>query len=346
MMHPKQTVLETISGRWRSQILYAGARLGVFDALGEGPRTADDVADQAHLNRRATYRLMRALASLGFLTESQDRGFALTEAGSYLRCDHPESLRGVLLLEEGPEHYAAWKHLLELVRDGGEDGFQRELGRPLFVHAAEHERYGKDFNEAMTSYSASETAMFLEALGDRDLAGVKTLCDVGGGHGHLLCSVLAKYPHLHGVVLDLATAFQDERALWARRMGMESRCTYAAGDMFKQVPSADVYLMKHVLHDWNDAECVQILSNVRAAANVGARLLVAEFVVPSPTMPHFAKLFDIHMMCVSPGEERTAAEYGALFDKAGWRLLDARHSSFSPLSVIEAEPAGGPARQA
>ncbi|WP_437818218.1 methyltransferase [Sorangium sp. So ce1078] len=337
MTHPKQTVLETISGRWRSQTLYAGARLGLFDALGGGASAAEDVADQLHLNRRATYRLMRALACLGFMTESPDRSFALTEAGSYLRSDHPESLRGVVLLEEGPEHYAAWKHLSEVVRDGGENGFQRELGRPVFLHVAGDERYGRVFNEAMTSYSASETAMFLEALGGRALADVKTLCDVGGGHGHLLCSVLARYPHLRGTVLDLAPTFEDESALWARRMGVESRCAYVAGDMFKQVPAADAYLLKHVLHDWNDAECVQILSRIRGAANDGARLFVAEFIVTDAATPHFAKLFDIHMMCVSSGEERTAAEYGALFEKSGWRYVDARHSSFGPISVVEAE---------
>ncbi len=336
MKDPHQWVMDILSGRWRSQILYAGVKLGVFDALRAGPKRADDVASELQLDRPHTYRLLRALASLGLLSEDRNRSFSLTASGEFLRADHPQSLRGITLLEEGPEHYAVWKHLCAIVRDGGGDGFVREFGRPIFLYAVEAPGYGAIFNEAMSSLSAGETAMVLEALATYDFSGISHVCDVGGGHGHLLCSLLAKHPHLRGTVYELPSVIEQRDLLWAQKMNVAARCEYVAGDIFTEVPAADAYLLKHILHDWDDADSVRILSNVHKAAARDARVFVAEYVVPGPEAPHFAKLFDIHMMCATGGRERTEEEYAGLFERAGWAYRTTWYPPSRLMGVVEA----------
>jgi len=336
MNDPRHTVIDMIFGRWRSQILYAGVKLGVFDALSVGPKSSTDLAAELCLNPALTYRLLRALGSLVLLKEEMDQMFSLAPAGEYLRKDHPETLRGMTLLEEGPEHYAVWKHLPAMIEDGNQDGFVREFGHPIFVHAVEDSEYGAVFDEAMSSYSSGETAMVLEALAAHDFSGISHLCDVGGGHGHLLCSLLAKYPDLRGTVYELPNVIERKDLLWAKKMNVSNRCEYVAGDMFKEVPRADAYLLKHILHDWNDAECVRILSNMHEEAPSGARACVAELLVPGPETPQFSKLFDIHMMCATSGQERTEEEYVALFDRAGWRHVKTWYPASKLMGVVEA----------
>lgn len=339
MNDPYQSVMDILFGRWRSQILYAGVELGIFETLGAGPKRADQVASELNLNRVHTYRLLRALASLGLLSEDPNRSFALTPSGEFLRADHPQTLRGIVLLEEGPEHYAVWKHLCAIVREGGADGFVREFGRPIFVYAVEAPGYGAVFGEAMSSLSGGETAMVLEALAAYDFSGFSHVCDVGGGHGHLLCSLLARHPHLRGTVYELPSVIEQRDLLWAEKMNVANRCEYVAGDMFEGVPAADAYLLKHILHDWNDADCVRILSNIYRAAPRDARVFVAEYVVPGPQTPHFAKLFDIHMMCATGGQERTEEEYAELFERAGWTYCTTWYPPSRLMGVVGAAKA-------
>ncbi len=242
-------VIDLIFGRWRSQILYAGVKLGVFDALAGGPQDASRVASALGVDAGLLYRLMRALGSLGLLREDLTRTFALTPMGAWLRRDHPHSLRGMTLLEEGPEHYAAWTHLPALITDGQQNGFVREFGQAAFDYAAQHPGYGAVFDEAMSSYSGMDNAWVLEALAPYDVSGIAHLCDVGGGHGHTLCHLLVRYPHLRGTVLERPSVLADPARLWADKLGVGDRCAYVPGDMFQEVPRADAYLMKRILHD-------------------------------------------------------------------------------------------------
>ena len=336
MTDPRQHVTDLIFGRWRSQILHAGVKLGVFDTLIEGARSASHIAQQLSLDPARAYRLCRGLACIGVLDEGQDRTFSLTAAGEFLRADHPQTLRGVTLLEEGPEHYRIWSHLCDIVRDGGQDGFVREFGHPIFTHVAEEPGYAAVFNEAMTSFSGGETQMVMEALADCDFKDVSQICDVAGGHGHLLCHLLRWKPGTRGTVYDLPVTFEQKDRLWADKMGMSNRCEYVPGDIFKSVPKADVYFMKHILHDWSDEECVQILKNIHAASGPNGRVFVAEYVVPGPGTSHFAKLFDIHMMCGSTGRERTEEEYADLFDKSGWKYVKTWYPASKLMGVVEA----------
>ena len=331
----KLAVMDTIFGRWRSQILHAGVRLGIFETLGEKEMKAGAIAEKLSLDPVMSYRLLRALACLGLTSEHAGRSFSITPAGAYLRADHPETLRGITLLEEGPEHYAIWKHLPAMVRDGKQNGFVREFGRMAFEHPAQNPAYGEVFDLAMSSYSSGETLGVLDALAKRDFSKISHLADVGGGHGHLLCSFLAKYPHLKGTVLERPEVLQDKEALWAKKMNVADRCTYMGGDMFAKAPAADAYIMKHIIHDWNDEESVRILSNLRGVAAPNAHIYIAEYIVPGPETPHFAKLFDIHMLCWGTGRERTSEEYAALLNQSGWRYTETLYPAAGAIGVVE-----------
>lgn len=339
MTDPQGKVLDMIFGRWRSQILYAGVKLGIFDALTDGPKSAPAVASELALDSSLTYRLLRALASLELLTEDKKQQFSLTDTGQLLRKDHPQTLRGVTLLEEGPEHYSLWKHLPAMIREGRQNAFTREFGRKAFEHAAHDRSYGDVFNDAMTSYSSSQTDWVLEALADYDFSNIRHLCDIGGGHGHLLSNFLARNPSMKGTVLDLPSVVEHPSDLWADKLSVADRCTYAGGDMFSEVPAADAYTMKMILHDWNDAECERILQNASDAAPSGARMFIIEHVIPGPDTPHFAKLFDIHMMCWGTGRERTADEYGALLENSGWKYERTWFPQAKMMGVVEGRKA-------
>jgi hypothetical protein len=328
-------VIDLIFGRWRSQILYAGVKLGVFDALASGPRNAGSVASALDVDAGMLYRLMRALGSLELLKEDNTKTFSLTPLGELLCRDHPHTLRGVTLLEEGPEHYAAWKHLPTLITEGQQNAFVREFGQPAFAYAVQHPSYGAVFNEAMSSYSSTYSLLVLEALASYDFSGLSHLCDVGGGHGHTLCSLLVKYPHLKGTVLELPSVIENSELLWANKLGVGDRCTYVPGDMFREVPLADAYMVKAVIHDWSDAEGVQILSTMHRAAPPHGRVLLMEQVVPGPDTPHFAKLFDIHMLIWGTGRERTLEEYAGLLERAGWTYRQTWYPASKMLGVVE-----------
>ncbi len=335
MSDPQAAVLDLIYGRWRSQILYAGVKAGVFDAIADDPMPSNLIAQELDLDPALSYRLLRALGSLGLLKEQHDRRFSLSPAGKVLRSDHPQTLRGVILLTEGPEHYAVWKHLPAILRDGIQNGFVREFGREGFEHAEVDPEYAQAFDAGMSSYSRMQTSWVLESLHGYDFNAITNLCDVGGGQGYLLCNFLVQIPHLLGTVLERPSVLENKQALWAEKLNVGDRCKYIGGDMFVDVPPADAYLMKMILHDWNDEECIQILRNTFKRASPGGRVFIAEHVIPDVDTPHFAKLFDIHMMVWGTGRERTREEYAALLQSAGWRYEASWFPSSGAMSVIE-----------
>lgn len=337
MPDAKHRVLDLIFARWRSQTLYAGVELGVFEVVGDYPKHAVEITDRIDIDRDLGYRLLRALGSLGLLEETSDRRFSLTSAGEFLKEDHPESLRGVARLEESPTHNALWTHLHDLVRKGEQNAFSREFGYSGSVEYREtNPEYDQVFNAAMTSYSKMQSAWTQEMLEREDFSDVSHVCDVGGGRGHLLCSLLEEHPHLKGTVLELPHVVEDDDGLLAPKMGVEDRVTYVAGDMFEAVPEADVYLLKHILHDYNDGECTQILSTIRESAPSDARLFVIEYIVPDSETSHFAKLFDIHMLVATTGRERTIEEYADLLTAAGWEYVDTRYPENDLMGAIAA----------
>ncbi|VWL87146.1 methyltransferase [Burkholderia lata] len=337
MENAAKQVLDTLFGRWRSRILYAGTRLGVFDAVTtDTPVSSAALAAKLDVDEPLLYRLLRALASLGLLDEDTRRGFRATASGALLHADAPSTLRDFVLLQEGPEHYAIWAHLPDMVREGQQNGFVREFGAMAFDYAKDHERYRTDFKRAMSSFSTVQSEQVVDALRDVTFAQGTHACDIGGGQGHMLCSLLRRFPSLTGVVFDLPEVIDGDADDWAQRMGVSARCSKAGGNMFDAVPAADVYLLKLILHDWNDDECVAILKQARESARDGARVFVIERVVPAPGVAHFSKLYDIHMMCWGSGRERTRDEYDALLAAAGWRPAGVRSAPDGQIDVIEA----------
>ena len=334
-MSDYQNVVDIVFGRWKSQITYTGVKLGVFEVI-DDKMSASDIAEKLKSDPSLSYRLLRALGSIGLLEEDNQKNFKITSMGKFLRKDNPQSLHAVTLLEEGPEHYAIWKHLSDMVKDGKQDGFVREFGTRIFDYIPKNSEYSKVFNQAMSSYSGAHTQWVLEALEHYDFTGMSHLCDIGGGHGHLICNLLQKHPHLKGAVLELENTLKDNDVLWANKMGLADRCAYLAGDMFAKVPRADAYLMKMILHDWNDEECVQILSNIFKASESGARVFVVEHIVPEPHIPHFSKLFDIHMLCTLTGRERTEKEFSEIFEQVGLKFVKTHYPPSQMIGVIEA----------
>jgi hypothetical protein len=335
MSNPAAKVLDLLYGRWRSQILYAGVKLGVFDHVTPTFRRCGDIAAEIDVDANLLYRLMRALASLGLLVESDGHCFAITVAAELLRSDHPQSLRYRVLIVEGPEHYAIWKHLPNIIEDGKQDGFVREFGVPAFAYARSNSCYRCAFDQGMTGYSTAQSQLVLEALQDYDFSTLQTICDIGGGHGHLICALLKAHPHLLGFVLDLPEVFKETDRLWANQLGLQDRCKYVGGDMFKQVPPADAYSLKMILHDWDDHECIEILSNLCGACGRDGRIFIIEHIVPGPNESHFACLFDIQMMCWGTGRERTEEEYVRLLEGGRWTYHRTWYASDRSIGVIE-----------
>lgn len=201
---------EIIFGRWKSQILCAGVRLGIFDCAASHVKSTADIADELDLDDKLAYRLLRALSSMGFLKEHPDhRGFSITPQGELLRKDHPQTLRGVTLLEEGPEHYAIWKHLPAMIKEGKQDAFAREFGCKLFEYRDRNPAYAEVFNQAMSSYSSIQTNWVLDALDKYDFSNIHDICDIGGGTVDEYSSLLQQsgweyvqtlQPNQHGLI--------------------------------------------------------------------------------------------------------------------------------------------------
>jgi hypothetical protein len=333
LSNPLDLVMDLLYGRWRTQTLCAGVKLGIFEVIQREPMNVTQAAHELDLDEALLYRLLRALSSLGLLNEPHPHWFSITQAGEFFRGDHPESLRDLIILRESPEHTAVWKHLPAIVRDGTQNGFEREFGRTAFDYAAQEPDYAAAFDAGMTSHSHLQTKWVLDALREYDFASITQVCDIGGGQGHLLCHLLARYPHLRGTVLERPAVLKNTRELWANKLHVEDRCRFMPGDMFVEVPQADVYLMKMILHDWNDRECVHILKNIYDRAPAAGHVFIIEHIISESS--YFASLFDIHMMVWGSGRERTEDEYVNLLKEAGWKYLSAWYPSPGVIGIIE-----------
>ena len=309
-------LMDLMLGVVRIQILHAFAALHIADHLADGARTAAEVAEREGSQPRATYRLMRAAASLGVLSYQGEHRFALTGRGQLLRAGVPGSLRSFVLVQAGHAHWQCWGLFPDAVRAGTSQARQA-LGADIFDYLARPENAGAAtlFAESMADLSALTVR---GAVAAADTAGASTVVDVGGADGQFVLELLAANPGLRGQVLDLPHAVEGARREAGQR-GLADRFSAVAGDFFTAVPAADLYLLKTILHDWDDDRAVTILRNCRAAAPDGGRALVVETVVGEIGQPDFAVLSDMGMLCVTGGIERDLAEFDVLFDASGWR---------------------------
>jgi hypothetical protein len=326
---PQALMNRMLTGYWISQALYVAAKLGIADLLVDGPRSADDLAAATNTHAPSLYRLLRATASVGVFAEEAERRFALTPLAECLRSDVPGSQRGLAIMN-GEEHYRAWGELLYSVRTG-KPAFDHLYGMPCFDYLSRNPEPAAVFDEAMVGVHGRETAAMLDAY---DFTGIGTLADIGGGNGSLLTSVLQKYPAMRGLLFDLegVTARATERV---RAAGLADRCEIKSGSFFESVPAgADAYLMRHIIHDWDDERASLILRNIHQAMGPESRLLLVEMIIPPGNEPSFGKLLDLTMLVLPGGKERTEEEYRRLYADCGFELTRIVPTD-SEISVIE-----------
>jgi len=331
---PAATLRRLINGYQISQAIHAATVLGIPELLAEGPRTPDDLAAATGSNGNALRRLLRALAAIGVFHEDADDRFSLTPLGDGLRADVPDSLAGWAAFAGRPHHWEAWGHLLGSVRSG-ENAFRTVHGVDVWTYRSEHPEERAVFDAAMVALTRRTNASLLEAY---DFSGFGMLVDVGGGLGTFLSALLAAYPSLQGVLFDQAHVLEGAEEL-LRDAGVIERCSIVAGNFFEEVPKgADAYLLKSILHDWNDEEAATILRTCRRAIGVGGTLLVVERVLGQPNEGAETKFSDLNMLVMPGGRERSLQEFEKLFETAGFRLEHETPSS-SGFSVIAATPA-------
>jgi hypothetical protein len=328
---PQQQISRMLTGTWVAQALYVAAKLGLADLVSKGPQTADELAATTRTNPRALYRLLRALASLGAFAEDDRRRFAMTPLAECLRSDVPGSQWAMAILF-GEVFHRPWGELLSSVQTG-RAAFEAVYGLPHFEFLNRDPELSRLFDETMVGIHGGETDAILSAY---PLSDVGVLADLGGGNGSVLNAALRKYPHLHGLLFDLPGVAERARA-GLRGAGLAERCRVVGGDFFESVPAgADAYLLRHIVHDWDDDQATQILRNIHRAAGERGKLLVVESVIPPGNGPSFGKLLDLAMLALPGGQERTEEEYRALYEAAGFRLTRVVPTG-AEVSVIEGE---------
>jgi len=330
---PAAAVLHLIMGFRTTQLIYAAAKLGIADLLKDGPQDASAIASAVGAHPRALYRLLRALASLGIFAETTDGRFQLTAFAQTLRSDVPGSLRGLALLFGDEWLWQAYGRTLHSVTTGL-PAFDLVHGQALFEYLHRRPEAASIFDQAMTANSEQESTAVLAAY---DFSDAVNLVDVGGGQGALLAAILKAYPQAYGVLLDQGSVIDRARSV-IDYAGVADRCAMMPGNFFEAVPDGgDLYVLKSILHDWDDRQSMTILKNCREVMRRGSRLLVIERVVPEGNEPSEAKLFDINMLVVTGGLERTEREYQKIFEAAGFELTRIIPTK-APVSIVEGVP--------
>lgn len=327
-------LLRMAQGYQLSQALYVVAKLGLADVLAAGPLPVETLADAVGARAGELRRVVRALVVAGVFVELDDGRIELNDAARALQADAPARTRDVVV-NFGEEMYRAFGELLHTVQTG-ETAFEKVYGQPLFEYYASHPDAEASGSARMTARSLPVTR---ELAASGLTAGASTVTDVGGGTGTVVVALLEAQPGLRGVVYERPTVVPLARTYLAGH-GLADRCDVVAGDFFESVPpGADLYLLKSVLHDWDDERCVRILSNCRAAMHPTARLAIVELVLATRVAADPARLpamlLDLIMLAYAGGRERTEAEFGELLRQAGLRLERVSALRAGP-SVLEA----------
>ena len=330
---PQQKMIELLTGHWIAQALFALTKLGVPDALANRALAPDAIAKRVGANAAYLRRALRMLASVGVVAEDTRGRFKLTGLGQTLRSDRPGSVRDFALMIVEKYNYRSLDRLPDAIAQG-KTAFDLEWGRPLFEYLRAHPDDDRQFSASMASISATENDAVARGYPFRKHA---RLVDVGGAHGHLLAAILRRYKKLRGVLYDQPQVVAGAAASgFISAPGVRERCEVVGGSFFESVPAgADAYLMKYIIHDWDDAKCARVLGHCRDAMAPGGRVLVVDRVIAPGNAFDWSKWLDINMMVGPGGLERTRAEFAALFASAGLKLVKV-HPTKSPLSVLEA----------
>ncbi|GAA3454035.1 methyltransferase [Dactylosporangium matsuzakiense] len=324
-------VIDVATGWWRAQAMHAAVTLGLPDAIGAGAATLKALTIRLGADPDRLARLLRLLAAIGLVTEDGD-GYHLTPAGRLLRTDVPGSMNALCRVY-GEEFARAWEALPSTVLTG-EPGFTYAHGRPLGDYLRAEPAAATRFQGAMSAGNL----FFADVATAFDFGSCARVIDVAGGNGALLATILSTHPHLYGTVVDQPHVVPLADALLTRELG-RGRHEARAGDVFAAVPpGADAYVLSRVLQDWDDEHCVQLLDTCRRAMLPHARLLVVERVIPEADEQLLPVLWDVHLMVVAGGRERTLPGYRSLLAAAGLHL-EAVHPLALETSLLIAAPA-------
>ncbi len=308
-------MLQLLNGAHVAGAVSCLAQLGIPDLVEAGPRSAEDLASQTGTEPQALYRLMRATACVGVLAEQPDGTFAETPMSAVLRRNAKPSLRALAIMGGREWHGRGWSRLEYCVRTG-KQALEQIYGAHTFEYLKQNPEEAQIFNDAMTALSTIDSPAVAEAY---SFDGINSMVDVGGGHGLLLATILAKNPHLKGTLYEVPHVIEGCRT--GPLTPVMERCTLESGDMFSSVPAgADAYIMKHIIHDWPDDLCVRILTACRKGVNAGGKLLVVDNVIHPGNQFSPGKFLDLQMLIFPGGRERSEREFRDLFAAAGWRL--------------------------
>lgn len=315
-----------------SRAIHVAATLGIADHLVEGPKSSNELAISVGVEPQPLYRLLRTLASHGIFLEEQDNSFALTPLAQLLVTSNPDSVR-LLLMKEDESRWNAYGDLLYSIKTG-KPAFDHHYGIGYFDYIAKNQQLSQSFDLGMANLSAKEDAIIANSF---DFSTYHSIVDLGGGSGGLLAEILKKNPSSQGVVYELAH-LMDRVETFLQIQGLSSRGKFANGSFFQSVPgNSDLYILKRILHDWDDPSCIKILKNCQKAMRSKSRLLIIDAVMPEGNIPHESKDFDLFMLALFGGQERTQNEWQRLLDASNLKLTHIWPTT-SSLAIIEVQP--------
>ena len=328
---PAEQIMQLATGFMAPACLYVAAKLRIADQLADGPKPVSQLAGKSRgTHEESLYRMLRALASVNVFTETEPRTFANTPSSELLRERVPGSMREVVLWTASPTHFRVFAELRQGV-ETGELALKKVTGLDPFEYLRKNPAEAEAFNAAMSGLTANFAPAVLDVY---DFSGLGTIADIGGGHGRLLTSILKKHYGLRGIVFDAPHVIAGAAAC-IESMGLGERCQTIGGDFFQAAPEADSYIMKSVIHDWNDAGAITLLQNcVAAMRGKNGKVLLLEMVLRPGNQPDIGKWIDLEMLTMAGGHERTEAEFAELLSKAGLRLTRVVPTK-SPVCVIE-----------
>jgi O-methyltransferase. len=327
---PHSAFWNILMGGFAVQAVYVAAELKLADLLKSGAVSYKELAEQTATHAPSLHRLLRALASIGIFKEDEHQRFELTPLSQLLRSDSPGSLRAITLLVGSSFEWSAWSQLLHSIQTG-ESAFEHIFGMDLWAYTTQHPEAQHVFHHAMSGLSAQEVNALLSAY---DFSTFHSIVDVAGGHGQLLTTLLHCYPLLHGVLFELPEVVREAQR-HIEEAGLTSRCDMVAGNMFNSIPAGyDGYILKSIIHNWDDNRVIQLLQTCRIAMPDHAKLLLITRVLAPRNLPDNGKFMDLNMLVTLGGCERTKDELTTILADAHLHLTRIVPTR-SPLSIIE-----------
>jgi len=323
--------MQLLDGMMRSQALYTIAKLDIADRLGDSRKSISQLAQETRTHEASLYRLLRALASIGLFTEESPYTFTNTEFSSLLRSDHPNSLRDIARFLGSEVFWKSWGSLDYSVKTG-EQAFNHVFHENIWSYFSSHPEEAEIFNRAMTSITEYEDAAVPEVYD----CSSKTIADIGGGHGRLLTNILTSYSTARGILFDTVTVIEQAKEHLLPQL--REHVLFVAGSFFESVPvGVDIYLLKNILHNWPDEQCITILQNCRKAMISGGKILVIESVMPETNDPDRAETFfaDLIMLAMFGGYKRSGRQMEQLYANAGLRLTRLIATGAPGIHIIE-----------